>query len=184
MKPLAFALATVAAASLAARPLQAQTCNTDGTATVGAATTICTVAVAASATVHDVMRLTLGSAAQDLGTPLEADYIAGFKDVAGTTATVKSNRPWKVTVVAAGAFTYGANGSGLTRATPKPASDLLWGTVSGTYGNNVGTSAQLDAGNGTSGGTPKQIFFRTNWGWATDIPGTYAVTLNFTLSTP
>lgn len=186
MKPLALvlALATVTVATLPARSLQAQTCNTDGTATVAAATTICTVTVAATSTVNDVMRLTLGSITQNLGTPLEADYTAGYKDVAGTTVIVKSNRAWKVTVVAAGAFTYGANGSGLTRGVPKPASDLLWGTVSGTYGNNMGASAQLDAGNGTSGSTAKQIFFRTNWAWATDVPGTYAITLNFTLATP
>ena len=51
----------------------------------------CTVQVTASATVNDVLRLTLSSATANLGTPAEADYDAGFLDAAGPTASVKSN---------------------------------------------------------------------------------------------
>src|SRR3970040_727527 len=67
----------------------------------------CTVQVTASATVNDVLRLTLSSATAHLGTPAEADYDAGFLDAAGPTASVKSNRPWHVDVAGAAAvFSY------------------------------------------------------------------------------
>jgi hypothetical protein len=183
VKRFALALVTAAAATLTAGSLQAQTCNTNGTATAASNTTICSVSVAASATVHDVMRLTLGSITQDLGTPTETDYTAGYRDANGTTATVKSNRPWKVTVVAATpSFAYDAQGSGLSRT--KPSSDLLWGTASGTYGNNMGSSADLFSGTAGTSSSAQAIFFRTNWSWTNDVPGKYDITLNFTLSTP
>ena len=67
----------------------------------------CTVQVTASATVNDVLKLTLSGTTTALGTPTEADYDAGFKDVAGPTASVKANRPWHVDIAGAGAtFTY------------------------------------------------------------------------------
>jgi hypothetical protein len=178
------ALAAGALALVASTQLNAQnTCNTDGTAQAAAATNICTVTHTASATVNDVMRLTLSTGTTDLGTPLEADYTAGFKNATGPTATVKSNRSWKVTVVGnASNFSYTGN---LTNPN-KPASDLLWGTTAGTYGSNMGTSAQLASGTtGTAGATPQaQIFFQTKYNWATDVPGSYSLVVNFTLATP
>ena len=153
-----------------ASPLAAQTCTSNP----------CTVQVNASATVIDVMRLTLSSALSDLGTPAEADYDAGYKDAAGPTATVKSNRPWHVDVVGnAGTFTY----SGPNANPNKGAADLEWGTVAGTYGNNMGASAALFNGNGT-GGSSQAIFFRTLWSWASDVAGSYSLTINFTLAAP
>jgi hypothetical protein len=183
VKRFALALVTAAAATLTASSLQAQTCNTNATATAASGATICSVSVSASATVHDVMRLTLGSITQDLGTPNETDYNNGYKDANGTSATVKSNRPWKVTVVASTpSFAYDAQGSGLSRT--KPSSDLLWGTTAGTYGNNMGAAADLFSGTTGTNSSAQSIFFRTNWSWANDVPGKYDITLNFTLSTP
>ena len=141
----------------------------------------CTVQVTASATVNDVLRLTLSSATTSLGTPSEADYDAGYKDAAGPTASVKSNRPWHVDVSgAAASFTYAGS---LTNPN-KPASSLLWGTVSGTYGNNMGSSAVLASGATGTGNASQAIFLRTLWSWATDVPGSYDLVINFTLAAP
>ncbi|HEV2644167.1 MAG TPA: hypothetical protein VGT98_15750 [Candidatus Elarobacter sp.] len=154
---------------LATAPLSAQTCNTNP----------CTVAVTASATVNTALQLTLSATTTDLGTPSVADYNTGYKDAAGPTATVKSNTPWTLNVVG---NTATFSGSGGARAN-KPAADLLWGKVAGTYANNMSAVAALNSGNGTLS-SAQQIFFRTNWDYATDTPGTYSLVVNFTLSAP
>lgn len=141
----------------------------------------CTVAVTASATVNEVLRLTLSGTTSDLGTPSEADYDAGFKDAAGPTATVKSNSPWHVDVVgAAGSFSY----TGTYTNPSKSASDLTWGTTAGTYGSNMGASSQLFSGTTGTSGTSQAIFFRTTWSWASDVAGQYSLAINFTLAAP
>ena len=167
------AVAALLATALTATRTAAQSCTTNP----------CTVGVTASSTVADVMQLTLSSTTTDLGSPTATEFAAGYMDASGPTATVKSNRPWKVTVVGNAAnFSYTAPpASGLTNT--KAAGDLRWGTAAGTYGSNMGSAAQLSSGNGTSG-SAQQIFFRTQWAWATDVPGTYSLVVNFTLSGP
>ena len=162
-----------AALLLGASSLTAQS----GTCTV---TPSCTVTNTTSATVNTVARLTLDNTATDLGTPAEADYIAGHKDAAGPTATVLSNTAWHVAVVG-NTGTFSCTGTGC-RAT-KPASDLLWGTVAGTYPNNASASATLFNGSGTAS-TSQQSFYRTNWDFTTDTPGVYTLVVNYTLSEP
>lgn len=141
----------------------------------------CSVQLNASATVNDVLRLTLSSATTSLGTPSETDFDAGYKDAAGPTASVKSNRPWHVDVAAAAAtFTY----TGTLTNPNKSAAELLWGTVAGTYGNNMGASAVLLSGASGTGSASQSIFFRTLWSWASDVPGAYDLVINFTLAAP
>ncbi|HEV2641839.1 MAG TPA: hypothetical protein VGT98_04000, partial [Candidatus Elarobacter sp.] len=109
-------------------------------------------------------------------------FTAGFKDAAGPTLTVKSNAAFRVSVVATTAtFAY----SGAQANPNKPASDLKWGTVSGTYPNNAGTASLLFAVNtpATASAT-QQIFFRTLWALNKDVPGNYSLVVNFTLSAP
>jgi hypothetical protein len=141
----------------------------------------CTAQVTASATVNDVLRLTLSSASVTLGTPIDTDLDAGFKDVAGPTASVKSNRPWHVDVTGAAAtFTY----AGALTDPNKPSTDLLWGTVSGTYGNDLSSSAVLFSGATGTGSASQAIFFRTLWSWTAAVPGSYSVVINFTIAAP
>jgi hypothetical protein len=141
----------------------------------------CTVQVTASATVNDVLKLTLSGTTTGLGTPTEADYDAGFMDVAGPTASVKANRPWHVDVAGAAAtFTY----TGALANPNKPASSLQWGTAAGTYANNMGASAALFSGTNGTGNASQAIFFRTLWAWASDVPGSYSLVINFTLAAP
>ncbi|HEV8149848.1 MAG TPA: hypothetical protein VGP61_06645 [Gemmatimonadales bacterium] len=157
--------------ALMAKPATAQTCTGNP----------CNVTTTATLTVNDVLRLTLDAIATDLGTPVEADFDAGYKAASGPTATVKANRPWTVAVVGVSTvkFTY----TGSLTDPDKPASDLKWGTVAGTYGNNASASATLSSGNGTAG-SAQQIFYKTLLSYTNDVTGSYALDVKFTLSAP
>ena len=140
----------------------------------------CNVTTTATLTVNDVLKLTISSTATDLGTPVEADFDAGFKTSTGPIATVKSNRPWHVAVVGtASSFTY----TGSLTDPGKAASDLKWGTVAGTYGSDASASATLFSGNGTSGSS-QQIFYKTLLSYVSDVAGSYALNVKFTVSGP
>jgi hypothetical protein len=141
----------------------------------------CSVQVTASATVSDILRLTLSSATANLGSPTETDYDAGYLDAVGPTASIKANRPWHVDV-SGGAAVFSYTGS-LTNPN-KPANQLLWGTSAGTYGNNMGTSAVLSSGASGTGSASQAIYFRTLWSWASDVAGSYGLVVNFTLAAP
>lgn len=170
MRHMWMATTAVVALVAGAAPAAAQTCSANP----------CTVAVDASATVSEMLSLTMSATSTPLGDPTASDFDAGHLDAAGPQATVKANRPWRVDVAGAAAnFTYAG-----TFANPnKNASDLQWGTASGTYGSNMGASAQLFSGNATAGAS-QDIFFRTLWSWASDVAGDYSLTINFTLSGP
>lgn len=177
MKRLA-SLAALAILSAAAAPLAAQQNSCTGNP--------CTIQNTASVSVVDVMRLTLDGYTTDLGTPTESDFVAGYRTAAGPTATVRSNRPYRVTVKAVpSSFSWTAPTiNGGTLADPlKPASDLLWGTAAGTYGNDMSASALLLSGNGTSS-TQQQIHYKTLYSFAKDVPGTYSIVIDFTLAAP
>ncbi len=166
-------LAASVFALVGAAPLSAQTSCTANP---------CTIQVSASATVSDVLEMTLSSTATNLGAPTAADFTTGYKEAAGPTATVKANRPWHIDVVAnnPAKFTY----AGSLTDPNKPASDLEWGLVAGTYPNTMATSAVLKSGATGTTGTSQQIFFKTLWSWANDVPGSYSLVLDFTLAAP
>jgi len=166
---VAMLLAAAAMWPAACRPLAAQC--------VGAS---CTITV--QMPVSDVLRLTLSAVTTSLGTPVEADYTAGYVASTGPTATAKANRAYTVTVDATSAnFTY----SGSLTDPVKPASTLTWPTTSGgPFTHNPGTSAALFTGSTGTSGTSQGIFFRTTVSYAADRPGTYTLTVRYTLSAP
>ena len=166
---VAMLLAAAAMWPAACRPLAAQC--------VGAS---CTITV--QMPVSDVLRLTLSAVTTSLGTPVEADYTAGYVASTGPTATAKANRAYTVTVDATSAnFTY----SGSLTDPVKPASTLTWATTSGgPFTHNAGTAAALFTGSTGTSGTSQGIFFRTTVSYAVDRPGTYRLTVRYTLSAP
>jgi hypothetical protein len=152
--------------------LVAQSCNAPCSLTVNAA----------SLTPTDVLRLSLSSSSVSFTAPVEADYTAAFKAANGPTVTAKANRAFHVTVDASSS-TFGYSGA-LTNP-GKPASDLQWATASGgPFSNNVGTAATLFSGSSGTAGTAQAIFFRTNLSYAVDRPGSYTLTVRYTLSAP
>ena len=161
-----------AAIVLLAPSAQAQSCDN---------TVSCSVTNTASVTLGDMFRLSLDGAATALTAPLIGDFNGlgqASIDNAGPTATVQSNRDWKVTVVGTTA-TFSGN------AYNKSAGDLNWEAngAGGGYANDMGASATLFNGNATNGSS-KQIMYRTDWTLATDGPGAYSLIVQFTVSAP
>lgn len=152
-------------------------------AQLGCAGSSCTVEI--SVPVADVLRITLSNGGVPLGSPGEADYAAGYRDVSGpaVTASVKANRPFQVQVVG-GQASFSYLGSHTNPA--KPASDLLWATsqagLAGTT-TNMGTPALL-LNQGPGGNVQASLFLRTRWSFTSDVPGTYSLPIRFTLSAP
>jgi len=54
----------------------------------------------------------------------------------------------------------------------------------GTPDGNMGSSTNLFSGSTGTASSPQDIYFRTKWTWASDVPGNYSLTVNFTLSAP
>lgn len=157
----------------------AQTC----TAPVPAGT--CTVATSTTLTIGLVVRLVLSSIATPLTAPAEADYDAGFAANAGPTATVQANTPWRLQI-SAGAATWTAISTepGVVARPGKPAGDLTWSAAAG--GPFAGLSVTpVDARTGVAtAGSVGDFFFRTLYSWGLDTPGSYALTVVFTLMAP
>ena len=134
--------------------------------------------------VSDVLRLSLSASSVALGSPVEADFQAGYRDVNGTAVnvTAKSNRPFTVQLSSVTpAFSY----SGTLTNPNKPASHLLWATSAGalsTTTNNFGSTLTFLSQN--AGSITSPLFLRTFWSFANDVPGTYSLTVRLTMSAP
>jgi len=145
----------------------------------------CPVNTSATLTVPDVMQLTLTSTSTALTAPATADYDAGFVANTGPTATVKSNRAWRLQI-SAGAATWTASNTqpGVNARANKPGADLQWGTAAGgPFTAASVTPATANSGSATAG-TPTSFFFHTLYGWGVDTPGAYSLPVVFTLLAP
>ena len=141
----------------------------------------CSVNNTASVSVPSVMRLTLNAATTTLTNPVEAAFDAGFQDDAGPTATVKSNRPWNLTIGALTASWVGSNGG---RAT-KGASDLQFKTASTSFASLSQTAGNvLPATQGAAGNASVAMQYRTVWSYAADVPGDYTLVVVYSLIAP
>ena len=177
--PRLLSLVGLGAALVAGSPVAAaaQSC----TAPVPSGT--CTVTTSASMTAGTVMQLTLSSTSTLLTAPSGASYDLGYAADNGPTATVKSNRPWKLQVSASTAVWSAASTEpGVAARGAKPAGDLTWSTAAGGPFTAL-TMAATDAalGNAT-GGTGVGFFYRTLYNWALDTPGSYSLTVVLTLT--
>lgn len=151
-------------------------------AQLGCSGTVCTVEI--SMPITDILRMSLSAPSVGLGSPSDIDYAAGYRDVAGpaVVVTVKSNRP--VSLQMAGLSpVFGYVGS---MANPnKPASHLLWATsAAGLNGSPFTMASPATLYSGAAASVTQSLFFRTLWDFATDPPGTYSLTISFTLSAP
>ena len=151
-------------------------------AQLGCSGATCTVEI--SMPISDILRVSLSVPSVALGSPSDVDYAAGYRDVAGpaVTVTVKANRPVSLQMSGQSAV-FGYAGSMSNPS--KPASNLLWATSAAALNGtpfNMGAPATLYSGAATS--TALSLYFRTLWNFATDVPGTYSLTISFTLSAP
>ena len=173
------------AVAAAALPASAQsTCSTGNGSNAS-----CTVAPAItfSLTVPRVIQLSLGASTLSLinNNALAEDYEAGFKTAGSLTATAWADTGAVVTMTAATAnFTAP---TGVTKAASTLQASLDGGTTwtglttTGVTILSIGAGGQ---GNGAGGGKSQTIAFRTLLGYTTDPPGSYSLTINFTVTAP
>jgi len=100
---------------------------------------------------------------------------------APTVATVAANAPWQVQVSAASAMW---SGSGAGARADKPASDLLWSHTAVTGFTPLSVAPATVASGGPTGATDVPLYYHARVGWATDPPGTYTLTVTYTLTAP
>lgn len=166
-------------AIIAAPQLAAQTCsisNPGGN---------CPVNVSVSpVTIGTILQLTVSTAAVTLTPPLMSDFGADstaiITDPSAVTVSASGNVPFHVTM-AATTSTW----SSAAPPTPKATSDLAWAeAVGGPYTSMSTTPATIIAGLSPSNGITASLSYRTTWHFIADPPGTYSLTLTYTLVSP
>jgi hypothetical protein len=171
---IAFAVGT----ALIAAPAAAQ-CTASG------APASCNQPGSASMTAGRVVRLQVSAGSTPLTAPTPADFDAGFNATTGPTLTVSANAPWMLQVRASAASWTATNTSpGAPARTNKPAADLQWARSSaGPFVALSTTDATLVSGTATAS-TATTLYFQTLYGWTTDTPGNYSLTVVLTLTAP
>lgn len=131
-----------------------------------------------TATVGRTVRVTVTPSVTTLVAPADADFANGFTVSAGPTVQVRSNVPWQVTIGSASPTWTGTLGA----RSDKPRAELLWGTTSaGPWTPMAGTAAVFATGAATNA-TVAPLFYRVDWSFALDAPGSYAIALQYTIS--
>jgi len=164
MRP--YALLVLAATALAPQALPAQSCfgrTCQGTNTV-------------VATVGALLKLTLDRSPTVTANPTARDIAAGYQDVSGPSARVRSNTEWRLEVSSATETWDAAAGR-----SDKPASDLELRTGAGAY-TPMATTPNVAAVGAATRETDVPLAYRARFG-SQDTPGSYAVVVRYTLTT-
>ncbi len=165
----------------AAAPARAQSCPVTGL------NVSCNVTNNVSIQIVAATEVLLPSSGITLSTPDLTAYQDGYQNTAGPTVTVKANRSWRLNISASTATGYWTPTGG---AWPnKPAGDLRWAlSAGGTYTalKVDPASDQLGSGSGATNatGTGIPLYFQTALDWNLDKPGTYTLTVLYTLTAP
>jgi hypothetical protein len=111
----------------------------------------------------------------------DMDATAGLATASPITLTVQGNRAWTIQVNGMTAFWTASAGAW----TSKPVSDLIWSLTPGGATTAMSTTATtLTTGSPGPGSPSVSVYMRPVAHWTTDKPGTYSMTVTFTLSTP
>jgi hypothetical protein len=110
-----------------------------------------------------------------------ADFTSGFGAPIAVPVTVRANQSWSVSLSASSALW---TGSPLTARQDKPAADLQWALAPGGPFTDLGLTPQtISTGPGTSG-TVVGLQLRPRYGWTLDVPGSYSLPLQLTITAP
>lgn len=173
------ALALVAVALSAPRAADAQlTCTVSNAANcvVGG-----TAASAITVTVTEASRVTLSSSSVSLPAPNEVSYNNGFGSPGSVQFQVRSNTNWSVAVSSPATFW---SSSPVSARADKPVSDLQWSLNSGgPYTDMAAGLATIATGTATGGNT-QTLYLRSKYSWAQDLPGSYSIAVQVTLTAP
>jgi hypothetical protein len=173
-------------ASLSAQPA----CD----ATAPATTPVCSRTTTATAVVPQILRMELSTMTTAMAAPDVAQYdstrVATSLDqlplTTGPLVTIKANRAWSLKIEPAKAtfdFTPEA-GVALKRASVKPAADLAWSIAPSSGFVALSSTSPADVSSNMTGGSFNQftMYYRTKWQYSTDAPGTYALSISYTLT--
>ena len=140
----------------------------------------CRATNAVSVRVGTILRLTTDGSAVVQAVASPAAYHEGYQGGTGPVLTVRSNGPWRLQINAA---PQGWTSDAVGAAHRKPVSDLSWsGGEGGRYTPLEATAVDLARGFSTDG-TVIPVFFRTRFDREADAPGTYALVIQYTLTT-
>jgi len=176
VRPAIIAICAVAAMLPMAADAQ---CNLSG------APDNCSVPGSVTMTAGRVVQLEMSAGSTALTAPSPADFDAGFNSTTGPTLTVSANAPWTLQIRAASPTWTASNTSpGAPARANKPATDLLWSTVSnGSFAPLSSVDANLVTGPATAG-TATTLYFQTLYDWTADTPGNYSLSIVLTLTSP
>jgi len=177
---LLVALAAVALQGAMAGALEAQEfCQRNGT---GNCTISDNTLFTINITITRAVRLSMTPATVLLDTPTGAEFEAGFGQTTGPVLTMKANTAWSISIRSTQA---------LWTATPaaarqdKPVSDLRWGTaVAGPFTSFTTANVTLRSGATATAGTVIPLFLRVQYAWLLDVPGSYTLPLQLTVTAP
>ena len=156
------------------RPATAQNCMYTGT------NGSCSINLTSSITVARLLRLTISDTSTAAPATTEADYDLGYQQFAPLTATVKTNGTWSLGIRATTATWTGSGGARVN----KPVGDLLRATAGGgPYVAVTTTNATMVSGTAGSANLVT-MFYRILWSYSVDTPGTYGLTVIYTLTAP
>ena len=106
---------------------------------------------------------------------------SGLASFTPVTLSIQANRAWTVQAKGNSAFWSASAGAW----TSKPVSDLVWSlTPAGATTAMSTTSATLTSGSAGSGSPGVSVYMRPVAHWTTDKPGSYSMSVTFTLTTP
>ena len=175
-----FAMAAMTAVAATAQAQTTVQCNAGGVGgelNLSSPSSTCIVSSALTSLVPVVARMTISATTLSLTAPGATAFAAtqaastGVVDV-GPTITVSSNSPYSLASSSAANW---AGGSG-----NKPASDLLIKTNAGTF-NPIGA---MPGGAAATNLDTFALDYKTRYTWTIDTPGTYTLTVNYTLTAP
>jgi hypothetical protein len=138
----------------------------------------CRTASLVTVTVGTMLRLSLDRTPVVMAAPTSQDIKAGYQKVAGPSARVGANAPWRLEVSAA-SETWSTDNSARTG---KPATDLEWASTTGGAFVPLSTAPEVAALGSPTSGTDVPLAYRTRYESAQDTPGTYSLAVRYTLT--
>jgi hypothetical protein len=176
-----FAVTAMTAVAATAHAQQTVNCNSAGAGvgeqSLSSPSSTCTVSQGLTSVVPVVARMTITATSQTLTSPGATAFSntqatsTGVTDV-GPQIMVSSNTGYSLSSSSLANF---AGGSG-----NKPASDLLIQVNAGTF-NPIGT---MPGGSAATNLDTYNLTYKTRYTWTVDTPGTYTLTVNYTLTAP
>jgi hypothetical protein len=175
------ALLLAACGLVHATPARAQSC----TFFFLFASTSCSINTSTSLTVPRILQLTVAPSPTTLTTPTSTDFDAGYSSGVGPTVTVRANTAWTLQVRAQAATWTATNTvAGVTARTNKPSTDLQFSGSAGGPFTALSNVTSITTTGAATANTVQTEYYRVLWSWTLDKPGSYSLTVLYTITSP